>query len=326
MCSVTWAAKVSISPDRIHPSRRPRVKTASRTEFLKKQSIAISTIGWDISLLKTIVQDAMEKFFKNKGGKTCIYTSQPYDNYQNNSESHAPHAFTRSSLRRVSGRPPSRYYYVQQLCSLDVNAALVKRKAGKNQEGENNVTLSGILNSLDGITAQEGSVVFMTTDHIWKLTLALIRLGHCNRKLHFDYADEHQVQGMFLKFFLRRSLSGQAINELLRKSRITHKDVVTAAQPQGFFMLHRNSFETAVEAIPGFLEELAHECKKALSTTMQLLHQRHDKKKVKREKASIAAGETEESSDDSDDGSESDFVSDSDYDEDAKGGAASRQF
>lgn len=77
----------------------------------------------------------------------------------------------------------------------DVNAALVKRKAGKNQEGENNVTLSGILNSLDGITAQEGSVVFMTTDHIWKLTLALIRLGHCNRKLHFEYADEHQVQG-----------------------------------------------------------------------------------------------------------------------------------
>ncbi|KAG0351047.1 mitochondrial chaperone [Podila minutissima] len=272
MCSVTWAAKVSISRDRIHPSRRPRVKTASRTEFLKKQCIAISTIGWDISLLKTIVQDAMEKFFKNKGGKTCIYTPQPYDNYQNNSESHAPHAFTRSSLRRVSGRPPSRYYYVQQLCSL--------RKAGKNQEGENNVTLSGILNSLDGITAQEGSVVFMTTDHIWKLTLALIRLGHCNRKLHFEYADEHQVQG----------------------------------------------FETAVEAIPGFLEEPAHECKKALSTTKQLLHQRHDKKKVKREKASIAAGETEESSDDSDDGSESDFVSDSDYDEDVKGGAASRQF
>lgn len=108
--------------------------------------------------------------------------------------------------------------------------------------------------------------------------------------------------------------------------RITHKGVVTAAQPQGFFMLHRNSFETAVEAIPGFLEEPAHECKKALSTTKQLLHQRHDKKKVKREKASIAAGETEESSDDSDDGSESDFVSDSDYDEDVKGGAASRQF
>ncbi|KAF8976888.1 hypothetical protein BGZ52_007561, partial [Haplosporangium bisporale] len=86
--------------------------------------------------------------------------------------------------------------------------------------------------------------------------------------------------------------------------RITYKDVVAIAQFQGFFMLHRNSLETVVQAIPRFLGKLARERKKALSTTKQLLRQRHDKKKAKRERANIATGETEESSEDSDDGSE----------------------
>lgn len=95
----------------------------------------------------------------------------------------------------------------------DVDAALIKRKAGKAQGGSNNVTLSGILNALDGITAQEGSVVFMTTNHIRKLAPALIRPGRCDRKMLFDYADKHQIHGMFLKFFLSRSSTGQANNE-----------------------------------------------------------------------------------------------------------------
>ncbi|KAF8917763.1 hypothetical protein BGZ52_013088, partial [Haplosporangium bisporale] len=63
----------------------------------------------------------------------------------------------------------------------DANAALIKRKAGKGSEGENNITLLGILNSFDGITAQEGSVVFMTTNRIQKLDPALICAGHCNQ-------------------------------------------------------------------------------------------------------------------------------------------------
>ncbi|KAG0365163.1 hypothetical protein BGZ54_006822 [Gamsiella multidivaricata] len=99
----------------------------------------------------------------------------------------------------------------------DVDAALIKRKAGQAQAGSNNVTLSGILNALDGITAQEGSVVFMTTNHIRKLAPALIRPGRCDRKMLFDYADKHQIRGMFLKFFLSRSSTGQANNEPVPK-------------------------------------------------------------------------------------------------------------
>lgn len=199
----------------------------------------------------------------------------------------------------------------------DVDAALIKRKAGKAQSGSNNVTLSGILNALDGITAQEGSVVFMTTNHIRKLAPALIRPGRCDRKMLFDYADAHQIHGMFLKFFLSRSASGHAHNEpghmpdavtngvvsdtdakeKIRKEAydaminrladdicklITDKDTVTTAQLQGFFMLHRDKPETILDEVPGFLEELARE-RENLATKKVQRRERSAKKKAKAE-------------------------------------------
>ncbi|KAF9300520.1 hypothetical protein BGZ74_007799 [Mortierella antarctica] len=251
----------------------------------------------------------------------------------------------------------------------DVDAALIKRKAGKAQSGSNNVTLSGILNALDGITAQEGSVVFMTTNHIRKLAPALIRPGRCDRKMLFDYADEHQIHGMFLKFFLSRSASGHAHNEPGHKSDaitnsvlsdadakekirketydaminrladdicklITHKDTVTTAQLQGFFMLHRDKPENILDAVPDFLEELARE-RENLATKKVQRRERSAKKKAKADEkakkakqARIDAGETidsesENDSDEDEDGSDTDSLSDSDYYEEVKnaGGA-----
>ena len=128
----------------------------------------------------------------------------------------------------------------------DVDAALIKRKAGKSQGGSNNVTLSGILNALDGITAQEGSVVFMTTNHIRKLAPALIRPGRCDRRMLFDYADRHQIHGMFLKFFLSRSPTASA-----------NKDSKTL--PKSFFNSVKAEAEdaaaAAAEAEAGFKEK-----------------------------------------------------------------------
>lgn len=208
----------------------------------------------------------------------------------------------------------------------DVDAALVKRKAGKAQEGGNNVTLSGILNALDGITAQEGSVVFMTTNHIRKLAPALIRPGRCDRKMLFDYADKHQIEGMFMKFFLsrppvapkpaRKSSTGsatapaapsldldskekgrkEAYDDMIKctaakmAEAITFKDSVTTAQLQGFFMLHRDDPESILGEVPGFLAELAHE-REVLSNKKVVRRQRREKKKAKKEEVEKKAKE-----------------------------------
>ncbi|KAF9130775.1 hypothetical protein BGW39_002685 [Mortierella sp. 14UC] len=383
----------------------------------KKQCLTISTFGWDISRLKTIVLDAMEESYKKKEGKTTIYTSQPYDNYWSGSSTRSPRAFHSvilaeglkeellediTTFRNSSqwyhdrGVPYRRGYLLhgppgtgktsfivalaghlnmsvcivnlgisglndQQLDRLlnnaprnsillmeDVDAALVKRKAGKTQEGGNNVTLSGILNALDGITAQEGSVVFMTTNHIRKLAPALIRPGRCDRKMLFDYADKHQIEGMFLKFFLSRppvapkpirklpstsistSTATVTLPELDSKEQgrkdtydamikriaakmteaITFKDAVTTAQLQGFFMLHRDDPENILDEVPGFLAELAHE-REVLSSKKEVRRQRRQKKKVKKEEEEKKAKEVKRAAGETVDSSEDEDEDDS---------------
>lgn len=55
----------------------------------------------------------------------------------------------------------------------DIDAAFQQRDA----QHVNRVTFSGLLNALDGVAAQEGKLVFMTTNHVDKLDPALVRPG-----------------------------------------------------------------------------------------------------------------------------------------------------
>ncbi|KAG0339709.1 hypothetical protein BG000_001568 [Podila horticola] len=234
----------------------------------------------------------------------------------------------------------------------DVDAALIKRQAGKAQSGSNNVTLSGILNALDGITAQEGSVVFMTTNHIRKLAPALIRPGRCDRKIFLSRSASghaHNEPGHKPDVIANGITSDADTKEKIRKEDydaminrladdicklITHKDTVTTAQLQGFFMLHRDKPEDILDEVPGFLEELARE-REILATKKIQRRERSAKKKAKKDEkakkakqAKIDAGETidsesEDDGDEDEDGSDTDSLSDSDYYEEVKnaGGA-----
>ena len=51
-------------------------------------------------------------------------------------------------------------------------------------QGLNRLTLSGLLNAIDGVTSSEGRIVFMTTNYVDKLDPALIRPGRV------DYRDD----------------------------------------------------------------------------------------------------------------------------------------
>ncbi|KAG5802783.1 hypothetical protein H9Q74_013603 [Fusarium xylarioides] len=51
------------------------------------------------------------------------------------------------------------------------------------------VTLSGLLNAVDGVASQEGRLLIMTTNHIEKLDDALIRPGRIDKKVDFELVD-----------------------------------------------------------------------------------------------------------------------------------------
>jgi mitochondrial chaperone BCS1 len=59
------------------------------------------------------------------------------------------------------------------------------------------LTLSGLLNRLDGVSSPEGRVVVMTTNHVEKLDEALTRPGRVDRKIEFELADKDVISWLF---------------------------------------------------------------------------------------------------------------------------------
>jgi len=63
------------------------------------------------------------------------------------------------------------------------------------------ISLSGLLNVIDGPSAREGCAVFMTTNYKDKLDKALIRAGRTDVKLEFSYATPPQIYRFYQIFF-----------------------------------------------------------------------------------------------------------------------------
>ena len=60
---------------------------------------------------------------------------------------------------------------------------------------------AGLLNAIDGVAAQEGRMLFMTTNHIERLSAALIRPGRVDVRLEFAHATEEQITDFSVGFY-----------------------------------------------------------------------------------------------------------------------------
>ena len=63
------------------------------------------------------------------------------------------------------------------------------------------VTLSGLLNVLDGASAPETHLLFMTTSHVECLDEALIRAGRIDLKICFTHATQQQAEMLFVNMY-----------------------------------------------------------------------------------------------------------------------------
>jgi len=64
------------------------------------------------------------------------------------------------------------------------------------------VTLSGLLNALDGVAAKEGRLLFATTNRYSALDPALIRPGRMDIHVEFRLASRYQARELFRRFYL----------------------------------------------------------------------------------------------------------------------------
>ncbi|KAK7050933.1 hypothetical protein VNI00_005045 [Paramarasmius palmivorus] len=63
------------------------------------------------------------------------------------------------------------------------------------------VTLSGLLNVIDGVGSDEGKLFFATTNYIDRLDPALLRPGRIDRKVQYTLATRAQAAALFSRFF-----------------------------------------------------------------------------------------------------------------------------
>lgn len=63
------------------------------------------------------------------------------------------------------------------------------------------ITMSGMLNVLDGVTSPHGLIVIMTTNHIEKLDDAIIRPGRIDMVVEIEYPDVKQANKLFEVFY-----------------------------------------------------------------------------------------------------------------------------
>jgi len=80
----------------------------------------------------------------------------------------------------------------------DIDCIFKERKS--HDENKNNITFSGLLNALDGITSNENLICFITTNYKSHLDSALLRPGRIDYIMQFDYSTKEQIKDIFSDF------------------------------------------------------------------------------------------------------------------------------
>lgn len=77
----------------------------------------------------------------------------------------------------------------------------LEKEQSKDERQKETITLSGLLNQIDGLHNNHGMILVMTTNHPEKLDQALIRDGRVDDRVYFGYCDHEQIYKMFVNFY-----------------------------------------------------------------------------------------------------------------------------
>lgn len=132
----------------------------------------------------------------------------------------------------------------------DIDAAFVSRDLTLENpvayQGMSRLTLSGLLNALDGVASAEARIIFMTTNYVERLDPALIRPGRVDIKEKIDYATDHQLQQMYIRFYPEESLD---MARVFSQSARTVNDKISLAQVQGLFLQYKSEPQSVIENV-----------------------------------------------------------------------------
>jgi mitochondrial chaperone BCS1 len=122
----------------------------------------------------------------------------------------------------------------------DVDAVFSGRERSSGNESK--LSFNGLLNALDGVTAQQGRMVFMTTNHLEKLDPALIRPGRCDLHQFIGNANREQVARMLTRFY--EDMKTDTATSLAAR---VQDGALSMARVQEFLVRHREDVSGAME-------------------------------------------------------------------------------
>ncbi|KAE8378207.1 P-loop containing nucleoside triphosphate hydrolase protein [Aspergillus bertholletiae] len=145
------------------------------------------------------------------------------------------------------------------------------------------VSLSGLLNVIDGVAASEGRILVMTTNHPEKLDAALLRPGRVDMSIQFGYAEPADIKELFSAIYstlegdVRSSRAKSPPGKKLRTAsevpwhRFSREQIqnlaeeflalvpggqCTAAEIQGYLLNHKRDPEAAIKGAEEWVQSI----------------------------------------------------------------------
>ena len=123
-------------------------------------------------------------------------------------------------------------------------------------EERQGVTLSGLLNAIDGVASPEGVLLIMTTNRLGKLDEALIRDGRVDLQVEFALPGKDELRDLFIRTYTRENKMG---TELYAKAEnfatIVPPSKFSAAEIQGFLIPRKKNPEDALANVTKWAED-----------------------------------------------------------------------
>lgn len=142
---------------------------------------------------------------------------------------------TDDDLREAMMHAPKR----AMIAIEDVDAVFSQRESGEKRSG---VSFSGLLNAIDGVAAQEGRALIMTTNHKERLDPALIRPGRADVHTELGLVNAQTARRLFMRFFPEADALGKTFEQRLGAQRCSPAEI------QGWLLAHSADAAEAAKA------------------------------------------------------------------------------
>lgn len=128
----------------------------------------------------------------------------------------------------------------------------------------NSVTLSTLLNILDGVHAPEGRIVIMTSNNPDSLDRALLRPGRIDRKVLFDYASREVCTKLYTRVFVESTHDEDVCSLAKQFAEKIPENAITPAEVQGHLLQNMGSGRVALENTDKFVADTLAEKQKGI--------------------------------------------------------------